>query len=106
MWYGVLKAIRDVVSAKGGDPLEAAFTAEELAEEAGMAQSKSGASPSWIASAWLGKFVRWGYVVRGGKAPNVAGRAVQTYRITAWGMKKYAPKGKQGRRVAKQKGKR
>lgn len=86
-WYGVLKAVRKLT---GNDP-ERDFTAEELALGAGLKGTER-SSPRHIASAWLGKMVRWGYVVRSGAATT--GTSRRSYRITRWGIRKAKPKRK------------
>jgi predicted ArsR family transcriptional regulator len=47
-----------------------------------------------IASAWLGKFARWGYVVseKGGQSGR-RGRPQNAYRLTRWGLR-FRPAGK------------
>lgn len=56
-WFGILEAVRLV--SKAQDP----FKAEDLAREVGV-RSAGTATSKQIASAWLGKFCRWGYVER------------------------------------------
>jgi len=77
-WYDVLKAARRIATRKG------VFNSTDLAEEARIEPTaKSGAHQ--IASAWLGKFVRWGYVVRAGHEPGE--RSWRGYSLTPWGAK-------------------
>ena len=71
-WYLILKAARKL------DPL----TSYALAGEVGTTVN--------IASAWLGKFCRWGYVVRVGSARG-ARRWVRVYELTRWG-RRFKPK--------------
>jgi DNA-binding IclR family transcriptional regulator len=75
-WIEYLLELRDIANA--GE----AITASSLSERTGI--------PAGVASAWLGKFVRWGYVVRSGSASGEK-RWVRVYELTKWGHK-YDPK--------------
>jgi len=78
-WLLVLEACRRVAArAKDGQ-----FTAAEVALEAKIkATGKSTAQR--IASAWLGKFYRWGYVMRVGSKSGST-RWIGLYELTSWG---------------------
>jgi hypothetical protein len=90
-WFGVLEAARKVGSRAEKDSVKVLpFTSFELAKEAGFkATSKS--SPRDIASAWLGKFVRWGYALRINPVEESyqisRGRPTRIYMLTNWGIK-------------------
>lgn len=106
-WYEVLKAARRVGSRsrkEGGktflDAVE--FTAAQLADEAGLVsrrltveekklieqgEMKPPGSPNDLAAAWIGKFVRWGYVHPTGKKDSTGGRPVRLYALTRWGLR-------------------
>jgi len=71
-WFDILKAVRKVGS--GGKEV----TAEALAKQLTL-------DPA-VASAWLGKFARWGYVLRVGRDTSRRGRPQTIYSITRWGM--------------------
>lgn len=71
-WFDVLKAARKV----GSEGKE--VTAEALAAAARIEAS--------VASAWLGKFVRWGYVLRTGRDTSRRGRPQTVYALTRWGL--------------------
>lgn len=77
-WFLVLDHTREIARGREKkDPKKAVFAAEELAKKTGL--------PDNVASAWLGKFCRWGYVVRVGKAPS-KGRFRTLYSLTTWGI--------------------
>jgi hypothetical protein len=83
-WYDVLKAARR--ASKNGTDL---LTAAALSEDGFF--KPYGDRGIHVASAWLSKFVRWGYAVREGSQPS--GKAwARTYRLTKWGLK-FRPKG-------------
>lgn len=48
--------------------------------------------PEKDASAWLGKFVRWGYAIRVDREANGRGRPRTIYRLTKYGLERKAPK--------------
>jgi hypothetical protein len=75
-WYSVLKIVRRIASRKE------VFNSTDLAQEAGIKDTEKSEAHQ-IASAWLGKFVRWGYVVRAGQEPGE--RSWRGYRLTSWG---------------------
>lgn len=79
-WYDVLLAVRRA-SLQGQRP----FTAQDVAREAGI-EGTERSSPERIASAWLGKFQRWGYILVEGSAKG-ARRWIRTYTVTDWGMR-------------------
>jgi len=79
-WYDVLQAARKVAS-------DGILTSVDLASKTGMGTT--------LSSAWLSKFVRWGYcTLEGSKAGNK--RWLRIFRITKWGMD-YKPGKKFGR---------
>ncbi|MGI0147904.1 MAG: hypothetical protein ACREDF_00020 [Thermoplasmata archaeon] len=92
-WYGILKAARK-------SAIDGLVTSERLSEKIGV--------PVRIASAWLGKFVRWGYMLREvGPGNGRRGRPPMVYRLTRWGLRFKAagqviemPKPKRPRAVA------
>jgi hypothetical protein len=75
-WYSVLVAARRVASRK---PV---FNSTDLALEAKI-EATERSEAHQIASAWLGKFVRWGYAVRAGHDPGE--RSWRGYSLTNWG---------------------
>ncbi len=75
-----------------------AFTASALASEAGI-QATIGddgfpiSTALDIASAWLGKMVRWGYVLRAGSEPSTGGKGwARLYILTSFGVNRRPPK--------------
>lgn len=81
-WFRILRAACQLCG-DGHTP----FTAEMLAEKAGIQGSKD-TKPSQSASAWLSKFLRWGYVSRERKAirnPR-GGRPKNSYLVTPKGL--------------------
>jgi hypothetical protein len=93
-WWSVLEAARRA-SRRGKE----AFTASDLAHEARIDATvgddgflKSPAES--IASAWLGKFVRWGYALRAGSrgSPKGGNAWVRLYTLTEFGVKRHPPK--------------
>jgi len=81
-WQGILLAMRTC---------KAPFGAAELAAAAGLSPGPRSTAEA-IASAWLGKMVRWGYAVRVAREAGRRGRARTLYEVTRWG-RKYAPGG-------------
>jgi len=79
-WYDVLRHARRF--ADGGGPESATVTAPDLAREAKM--------PLREASAWLAKFVKWGYAERVGSAPY-GKRWVRLFLLTKSGMTRKPP---------------
>lgn len=71
-WFDILKAARKVGS-EGRT-----VTAEALAKHLTI-------DPA-VASAWLGKFVRWGYALRAGRDTSRRGRPQTVYTLTRWGL--------------------
>lgn len=72
-WYGILRAARR--SAVDGQ-----ITSDVLATAI--------RSETRVASAWLGKFVRWGYVLRVGRRNGDGrGRPTTVYQLTSWGLR-------------------
>lgn len=90
-WFGILQACRQM----GGN-----FTARDLAGAAkiGSTEDKDGATVSdgkQIASAWLSKLAKWGYVERVGTAKGDGrGRPVVIYKVTKVGMECEVTKGR------------
>lgn len=82
-WFQVLEAVRRLAGPKGVK----LFTSDGVAQEAGIRDGKK-REARHIASAWLGKFLRWGYIAHSGRA--VAGPSRRAYRITDWGLR-YEP---------------
>lgn len=78
-WFQVLEAARRIseVSPTGE------FTASELALEAGLQESKKSTADQ-LASAWLGKFCRWGYALRTGSSPGQK-KWIRVYTLTKFG---------------------
>lgn len=81
-WKAVLCAVCRI--AKAGQPI----TAKALAKEADIGSSERCKAPA-IASAWLSKFARWGYVRRSGLDGGAIGRGrrMTVYTVTDWGKK-------------------
>ena len=75
-WYSVLLAARRCASRK---PV---FNSTDLSLEAKI-EATERSEAHQIASAWLGKFVRWGYAVRAGHDPGE--RSWRGYSLTRWG---------------------
>ena len=94
-WFVVLEAARK--ASRNGKRV---FTAAELTEESELQGTigKDGfpvSKPEQIASAWLGKFCRWGYACRNGSTGN-GKRWVRTYEMTEYGLKRKPPKRRMG----------
>lgn len=68
-WFKLLKAVRT---------LKAPITSVKLAEKVDLEVS--------VASAWLAKFTRWGYLLRG-PATRGSVRWLRTYTLTRWGLR-------------------
>jgi hypothetical protein len=82
-WFQILESARKL-SLNGGRP----FTAAALAEAAEI-QGTERSQPHHLASGWLSKFVRWGYVLQDGTVPreeNAGGRWIRQYRMTKFGL--------------------
>jgi hypothetical protein len=81
-WYGILGACRKL--GKDG----CFFTAQNLAD-AMKFQAADATTPTQMASAWLGKFAKWGYVERGEPDKTQiglsGGRPPSTYRMSDLG---------------------
>lgn len=72
-WYGILRAARRVA-------VDGQITSDVLAEAT--------KTETRVASAWLGKFVRWGYVLRVGRKNGTGrGRPTTIYQLTGWGLR-------------------
>jgi hypothetical protein len=83
-WYDILLGARRA-SHKGTRHI----TARDLASEVRIpASERSG--PEKLASAWLGKFVRWGYAVRSGHIQGEK-RWSRTYSLTKYGLERPEP---------------
>jgi len=81
-WMDVLEAVRKLSEA--GE-----FTAPDLAKEARIKKGEKSTADQ-IASAWLGKFCRWGYVIRKGTIPGQK-KWIRMYEITKFG-REFTPK--------------
>src|ERR1041385_4534703 len=82
-WFQILESARKL-SLNGGRP----FTAAELAEAAAI-EGTERSKPHHLASGWLSKFVRWGYVLQDGVVPRAegdVGRWIRQYRMTKFGL--------------------
>jgi len=78
-WFGVLESCRAL--GEGGVP----FTASQLSETAAIGPGPRSAAMQ-VASAWCGKFARWGYLERGEPVKSGGrGRPTMTYRVTKLG---------------------
>lgn len=82
-WFDVLMAVRRTSHDGGRD-----FTAFDLAVESLFDRYPDRRKA--IASAWLGKFARWGYVVRVGSVRGEK-RWARKYKITGYGLKRPKP---------------
>lgn len=80
-WYDVLKAARRAAAA--GNRKEAVFTAAGVAAQAKIKPTDRSSADA-IASAWLCKFLRWGYVLRAGTQGG-KGRPRTLFVLTDWG---------------------
>lgn len=78
-WFDILLAVRKA-SLDGQRPI----TAQDVSREAKIRDTEK-SSADQIASAWLGKFLRWGYVVVDGSAKGDR-RWIRTYKVTRWGL--------------------
>lgn len=79
-WFRILESVRKI-SLDGAR----SFTAAELAAEVGFERAGT-ATEQQLASGWLSKFVRWGYVVHDGtEKPEGAPRWIRKYQITKFG---------------------
>jgi hypothetical protein len=78
-WFEVLERAREICPDG-----ERRFTAAELADHAALAAGGA-AKPEQIASAWLAKFVKWGYATRTGKRPGPF-RPLTLYVLTRLGL--------------------
>jgi hypothetical protein len=77
-WIVVLEAVRR--ASHGG---EREFSSFDLVPEAGFRPTRR-SSAVQIASGWLSKLTRWGYVRRKGAEPH-GKRWVRLYALTKWG---------------------
>lgn len=79
-WFGILEACRSL--GKGGR----SFTSADLVGSIPAAGDLS--TKAQIASGWLGKFAKWGYLERGEPIKNEghAGRPMSTYTLTKLGL--------------------
>lgn len=83
-WWAVLQAVRRA-SLDGTRP----FTALDVSREAKL-EDTDASKGSQIASAWLGKFHRWGYVLPEGSAKGEK-RWIRTFKITKYGLERKEP---------------
>lgn len=78
-WFRVLEAARAL------SPDDAhRFTAPQLALQAGL-RDTADSQASQIASAWITKFIQWGYAVRCGKTQGEGLRPLNLYSLTEKG---------------------
>ncbi len=91
-WWGILEAARRA-SHGGKSTVTAKSLAEEARIEATVGDDGFLISPATrIASAWLSKFARWGYVVRvEGDRPGRT-KKFNLYELTAYGLERRPPK--------------
>lgn len=75
-WYSILDSAR-----KFSPDERKPFTAPDLARVAGLQDTES-STASQIATAWLSKFVKWGYVRIIGKVTGESGRQTNAYVIS------------------------
>lgn len=75
-WFEIL-----LVARKLSPDLRHLFTAAQLAEAARIAPGPRSA-PAQIASAWMSKFVKWGYATRVGGIEGAGVRMANTYAVT------------------------
>jgi len=75
-WHDILQVVRGLASRKGQ------FTSRDLASAAKMRLA--------VASGWLGKFARWGYVKRVGAVAMEEGsqRWLRLFELTRYGAKR------------------
>jgi hypothetical protein len=78
-WFEVLERAREICPDG-----ERRFTAADLADHAALAAGGA-AKPEQIASAWLSKFVKWGYATRAGRRPGPF-RPLTLYVLTRLGL--------------------
>jgi len=70
-WTDILISVREL-------SLRGAITSETLSEATGL--------PLKVASAWLAKLTKWGYLSRSGSVPGPR-RWMRIYDLTEWGRK-------------------
>lgn len=87
-WFAVLEAAR-VLCPTGEEP----FGAGALARGARI-QKGARSTPDQIASAWLGKFVKWGYARHAGTSQE-GGRWRRRYVLTEYGLEVEVRAGRQ-----------
>jgi len=86
IWYDILKAVRRVSAKTGG-----AITGAALIGEARIRPTERSRADQ-IASGWLSKLSRWGYVRRTGTHRKEGrGRPAVVYVLTRWG-ERFRPK--------------
>jgi hypothetical protein len=82
-WYEILLSARQIGSQEVKEGKKRAieaipFTSAALAEETDLTPP--------VASAWIGKFKRWGYAIDAGKEESAGGRPARLYALTKWGL--------------------
>ena len=77
-WWEILLSLRKLFPDKN-DP----FTSTEFAKEVGVSIKTAGA--------WLGKFVKWGYLIRVGIKPSGGGRPYVLWELTDHGRDRPKP---------------
>lgn len=83
-WWDVLLAVR-----RASHDGERKFTASDVAMEAKF-EPTEGSDARRIASGWLSKFTRWGYVKRSGSVKGES-RWVRTFELTEYGKTRPEP---------------
>lgn len=81
-WWKLLLVVRKISGHRSGEGK--VFTAADFAGAADLGASKK-ASAHQMASGWLSKFCKWGYVVRAGSAPGEKKKWIRLYQITKYG---------------------
>lgn len=81
-WFEILKAARGIPPNKDSELI---FTVKDLSAAVGFSKTKSGCSPDQVASAWICKFVKWGYAEKVGTIPNPGHKPITTYTLTKEG---------------------
>lgn len=79
-WFNILQVARTLCP-DGKTP----FGSGDLSRKARIAEGAS-SRPEQIASAWLGKFVRWGYAKRVGTSESAERRWRRAYVLTDFGL--------------------
>lgn len=78
-WFGILGAVRDLCPKIGS-----AFTAKDLNKLVKFPDTEK-CTGDQIASAWICKFVKWGYAEKAGTLQNPGHKPLTTYTLTKVG---------------------